>query len=659
VSTSGTIPTVDRFDASRAERATGLLGEFNAVGLLAPADVHVAVRIAELVGEKSEPVRLAAGFAVRGPRLGHVFVDLATIRDTASIESDEPVDLSTLRWPAPAEWIDALLASELVAVGEEDLRADRPLRLLGTRLYLDRYWREERRVAAGLQELSGGDSSDVHMDLLAEGLQRLFAGDTDRRQRLAAAAAVLGRFAVVAGGPGTGKTTTVARIVALHAEQAGPHGSRRPLFALAAPTGKAAARLQEAVHAEAAQLPVSEEIRGLLLELRASTLHRLLGWRPGSHSRFAHDRENRLPHDVVIVDETSMVSLSLMARLVEAVRPDARLILVGDPGQLSSIEAGVVLGDIVGPASETLRMSAPARARLAQATRADVPAEDPPSGTTIGDGIVLLDRVRRYGIGIARLAEAIRRGDADGTVAALTGASDEITWLPVDVEQSGGDADLHLVRARVAVAGRAVLDAARTGAAIDALDALAQFRLLCAHRRGPHGVSAWTSRVEGWLADEVEDLDLDQPDYVGRPLLITENDYELGLYNGDTGVVVQSSTEHASAVFERGGELLSFSPLRLGAVETVYAMTIHKSQGSQFGTAAILLPPAASRLLTRELMYTAVTRAREELILVGTEDTIRAAVGRPVSRASGLRLRLWGESAENDTASSAAGGPAG
>ena len=419
MSASETVSRVDPFDARRAGRATGLLRVFNEIGLLSPADVHVATRIAELVGEEGEPVRLATALAVRGPRLGHLFVDLATIRDTASIESEEPVDLSALPWPAPEEWTSALAASELVAVLEQDSHGDRTLRLLGTRLYLDRYWREERRVAADLRELSAGDPPEVQVDLLAEGLRRVFTGDSDLRQRLAATAAVLCRFAVVAGGPGTGKTTTVARIVALQAEQAAKRGSRPPLVALAAPTGRAAARLQEAVHEEAVKLPVSEEIGALLLGLHASTLHRLLGWRPGSHSRFAHDRENRLPHDLVIVDETSMVSLSLMARLVEAVRPDARLILVGDPGQLSSIEAGVVLGDIVGPATDELRMSASARARLVQATGFAVPAVDPSPGTTIGDGIVVLDRVHRYGGGIAKLAEAIRRGDADATVDSL------------------------------------------------------------------------------------------------------------------------------------------------------------------------------------------------------------------------------------------------
>ncbi len=520
---------------------------------------------------------------------------------------------------------------------------DRPLRLLDTHLYLDRYWREERQVAADLLALAGGDVAGMSMDALADGLARLFPGDADMRQRLAAAAAVVRRFAVVAGGPGTGKTTTVARIVALLAEQASAAGGRPPLVGLAAPTGKAAARLQEAVHEEADRVVVSDEVRALLLGLRASTLHRLLGWKPRSHSRFAHDRENRLPHDVVIVDETSMVSLSLMARLVEAVRPDARLILIGDPGQLTSIEAGVVLGDIVGPAVSGLRMSSRVRGELSEATGSLVLAEEPPAGVTIGDGIVVLDRVHRYGGGIARLAEAIRRGDGDGAVDALSGgAGEHITWLPLDVEETGTEADLGLVRDLAVAAGLAVLDAARAGKAMAALTALGRFRLLCAHRRGPHGVSAWTSRLQAWLSAEVEDLDVELRDYVGRPLLVTENDYELGLYNGDSGVIVQGIGEHADAIFERGGELLRFSPLRLGAVETVYAMTIHKSQGSQFDTAAILLPPPSSRILTRELLYTAVTRARERLVVVGTEETVRAAVGRPVARASGLGGRLWG-----------------
>jgi exodeoxyribonuclease V alpha subunit len=456
---------------------------------------------------------------------------------------------------------------------------------------------------------------------------------------------VLRRLAVVAGGPGTGKTTTVARIVALLAEQSAAAGDPPPLVALAAPTGKAAARLEEAVHEEAIELPVGDPIRDQLLGLQASTLHRLLGWRPGSHSRFRHNRSQRLPHDVVIVDETSMVSLPLMARLVEAIRPSARLILIGDPGQLASIEAGAVLGDIVGPASEGLHMQSSARALLAEATGQTISAEDPAAGVTIGDGIVVLDRVHRFGGGIARVAEAIRRGDADGVISALADTPGEVTWIPVDVSEAASSDALAPVRDSAVAAARDVIGAARAGAAKEALDALGTFRVLCAHRRGPHGVATWTARIEGWLASSIEGFDPQERSYVGRPLLVTENDYELRLYNGDTGVVVAAGDDgdRVSAVFERRGEILEFSPTRLDAVDTVYAMTVHKSQGSQFDTAAVLLPAVSSRILTRELLYTAVTRARRGLILVGTEAAVRAAVGRPIARASGLGWRLWGE----------------
>jgi exodeoxyribonuclease V alpha subunit len=565
---------IDVHDPRRAAQATGALREFNDAGLLAPADIHVARRLAQLAGESDERVALAAALAVRGPRLGHVYVDVATIRETATVDVDEPVDLTKLPWPAADEWVRALEQSDLVAVGEE--AEDRPLRLVGTALYLDRYWREERQVAADLLAFRDRPASEVDQ----APLDRLF---DDERQRLAAETALRRRFAVVAGGPGTGKTTTVARTLAVLLEQG------EPLVALAAPTGKAAARLIEAVHDEAGRLDIAPDVRQRLLALEASTLHRLLGWRPGSHSRFRHDRGNRLPHDVVIVDETSMVSLSLMARLVEAVRPDARLILVGDPGQLTSIEAGAVLGDIVG----------------------------------LGDGVVVLDRVHRFGGAIAAVAEAIREGDADATVAALR----HVTWIE-DETQVGP------VHDGATATARAVMEAAEAGDPKRAIAALGAFRVLCAHRRGPYGVATWTARIERWLGPRDGDW------YPGRPLLVTENDYVLQLYNGDTGVVIASGPGHVSAAFERHGQVVEFSPTRLSAVDTVHAMTIHKSQGSQFDTAAVLLPEPTSPILTRELLYTAVTRARQRLILVGSEEAVRAAVARPVARASGLRWRL-------------------
>jgi exodeoxyribonuclease V alpha subunit len=615
------------FDIGVALGATGLLRTFNEAGVLSAADVHVAQRLGRLCGEDSEPALLAAAFAARAPRLAHVCTDLATVRERVSVDADLPVDVTALPWPS--DWIESVSGSPLAAAGG-------PLQLVGTRLYLDRYWREERQVAADLRARGQVEASNVDLPLLTAGLSRLFTSEAPDYQRLAAATAVLRRLAVVAGGPGTGKTTTVARVLALLHEQAAGAGQRPPLVALAAPTGKAAARLEEAVHEEARRLPIAAEAREWLLGLSAVTLHRLLGWQPGNRARFRHDRRNRLPHGVVVVDETSMVALTMMARLLEAVRPAARLVLVGDPDQLASVEAGAVLGDIVGPASEGLLLSAGAARSLSQVAGHPLTASDPPAHAAVADGIVVLRKVHRFRDAIAALAEAVQRGDAGAAVDVLAGDHDDVAWLQVDVASAGGGA-LHEVRDAVVDAGTRVSEAATAGRGREALAALGGFRLLCAHRRGPYGVSTWTARVERWLG-----LAGAAGWYPGRPLLVTENDYGLGLYNGDSGVVVaHGDAGGVRAVFERRGELLELTPQRLASVDTVYAMTVHKAQGSQFDEVAVLLPDPTSPILTRELLYTAITRARRRLILVGTEETVQTAVERPITRASGLRESLW------------------
>jgi exodeoxyribonuclease V alpha subunit len=598
---------LDPFEARIAAGASGLLRAFNRAGVLSAADVHVARRLGRLGSEDDEAVLLAVALAVRAPRLGHVHVDLQAIRGTAAVESENPVDLEALPWPEVEPWLAAVAASRLVADAAAADRT-RPLRLDGAWLYLDRYWSEEVAVADALRAMRDAPPAEVDEPALSDGLARLFGDEADGDQARAATEAVRRRFAVVAGGPGTGKTTTVARIVALLCEQS---PERPPLIALAAPTGKASARLQEAVHEEAARLDVSDTVRAQLRALSATTIHRLLGYRPGSRSRFRHDHEQRLPHDVVIVDETSMVSLSLMARLIEALRSDARLVLVGDPGQLASIEAGAVLGDIVAGSS----------------------------GDGETPGVAVLVRGRRYGDEIARVAAAIRAGDSDAVVALLRESPGAVTWID---EDPGGRRSVDAVRTGVVEAARVSIEAARDDRAADALAALARFRVLCAHRRGPMGVSTWTARIETWLESELPGFSARERWYVGRPLLVTENDRELRLYNGDTGVVVRTADDRVLAAFERGGQPVLYSPSRLGAIDTVYAMTIHKSQGSQFQTAAVLLPEPSSRILTRELLYTAATRAEDRLILVGTEEMVRAAVDRPVARASGLARRLWG-----------------
>jgi exodeoxyribonuclease V alpha subunit len=600
----------DPFAAYRVQGADGLLRLFNDAGVLAAADIQIARRLAALAHDEDALVILAAAFAVRAPRMGHVYVSLAALRDTVAVDAEEPLDMDALPWPESAAWVRRLLESPLVAVGDDET-ADgedgqaRPLRLLGSSLYLDRYWREERQVAADLAALRDGRPAEVHLARLDDGLGRLFGEEAESSQRRAAWAAVTHRLTVVAGGPGTGKTATIGRIAALLAEQAEP---QRPLLALAAPTGKAAARLQEAIRDCAGEVAGDSSLRAWMGELEASTLHRLLGWRPARHSRFRHGRGRRLPHDVVIVDEASMISLTLMARLTEALRPDARLVLVGDPDQLTSIEAGAVLGDIVG------------------------------SGAAEYDGIAVLDRVYRFGPGIAEVAVAVRRGDADAAVEALSRGPEGVIWIPVDPADADPAGILAPVRDRAVAAGRAIVASARAGDADDALVALEAFRVLCAHRRGPHGVARWLREVESWLSG-----DLDAAEgrfYVGRPLLVIENDYDLRLFNGDTGVVIARHDGSREAVFDRGAAL-AVSPSRLGAVDTAYAMTIHKSQGSQFEAAAVLLPPPSSRILTRELLYTAITRARRELVVVGEEASIRAAIQRPAARATGLSRRLW------------------
>ena len=354
---------------------------------------------------------------------------------------------------------------------------------------------------------------------------------------------------------------------------------------------------------------------------------------------------NRLPHDVLVVDETSMVPLSLMARLVEAVRPDARLILVGDPEQLASVEAGAVLGDIVGPASSGFCMGDAARRELASVCGEEVPSGPSDGRSPVGDGIVVLRHVHRYRGAIATLAEAIQRGDADAALAVLNAGDERLRWIAMDVAGESSLEALDDVRTLAVDCGRAVMDAAEAGEAKGAIAALGRFRLLCAHRRGPEGVATWMSHVENWLRTEVSGFAAGTDWYVGRPVIVTENDYGLQLYNGDTGVVVSTEDGRLVAAFQRGDDIAEVSPARLAAVDTVYAMTVHKSQGSQFDVVAFILPSADSRVLTRELLYTAVTRARERLIVVGTEGLIRTAIERPITRASGLRRALWGEEA--------------
>lgn len=641
----------DPYDARIAVTACGALRGFNQAGVLSAADVHVARRLGRLGGEADERVLLAAALTVRAARLGSVCVPLAEVRGTVSVEGDEAgTDLSALPWPEPDAWLAACAASPLVAVGPEDpvgqtgpgSTAWRPLRLVEGLCYLDRYWRQEELVRTELDERASRPGPAVDPERLRAALTRLFPAAGPDRQRLAAVTAASRLVTVLAGGPGTGKTTTVARLLAVLLDQPGPH----PRIALAAPTGKAAARLQEAVREEAAA-------RGLpLRDVTASTLHRLLGFRPGNRSRFLHDRHNRLPFDVVVVDETSMVSLTMMSRLIEAVRADARLVLVGDPDQLASVEAGAVLGDLVArlapavlagsaaPAEDAAAGSAPSTVPALVTTLAAADLDPGEAGSdSLRSGVVRLRTIHRFGGAIGKLAAAVQAGDPDEALALLHSGAADIEFVAGDASAPAAGA-LGALRAEVVDTGTRLATAAHAGEVDRALQTLSRHRLLCAHRRGPYGVSRWSQEVERWLAATPGWPVGEGLWYRGRPLLVTSNDYELRLYNGDTGVVVDGGTRGVGGVlaaFSRGNEPVLLSPSRLSAIQTMYAMTVHRSQGSQFDSVSLVLPPAESPLLTRELFYTAVTRATRHVRVLGTDDAVRAAVTQPIVRASGLR----------------------
>ncbi|MGE0214544.1 exodeoxyribonuclease V subunit alpha [Mycolicibacterium sp.] len=555
---------------------TGLLAAFTAADIVDAVDTVIAERLCALGGEPDETVALAVALLVRGLRNGSVCVDLGRVA-----EQHELAGTVEVPWPDPEAWLAAVRASPLAGTAPV-------LRFLDELVYLDRYWLEEDQVCRDVSaRLVAVEPAPAQPDL-----GRLFPEEF-AEQRMAAEAALAQRLTILTGGPGTGKTTTVARLLAALAEQAARAGDSPPRMALAAPTGKAAARLQEAVALEVAKLTAVD--RGRLAGLHAITLHRLLGSRPGTSSRFRHHRDNRLPHDVIVVDETSMVSLTMMARLLEAVRPDARLLLVGDPDQLASVDAGAVLADLVDGLG--------------------------------AHGVVELKTSHRFGAAIGALASAIRAGDDDRLLALLRDGGEAIEWI---------DADDPAELLRPALVGQAVelRRAAVLGDVAAAQQTLDGHRLLCAHRRGPFGVAQWNRQVERWLAEETGAPMWSQW-YAGRPVLVTANDYGLGIYNGDTGVVVDSPAglrAHIGAA--------DFATSRLADVETMHAMTIHKSQGSQADTVTVLLPPPESRLLTRELFYTAVTRARRTVRVVGPEASVRAAVRRRAVRASGLARRL-------------------
>lgn len=606
-------------DVQVTEWATGVLAEWNEAGVLAAADVHITDRLVAMCAEPvSETARLGAALAVRAVRLGSTCLALDRLGDLAGETSPD------LTVPSSDAMLHALLESPLVAGSEAG-----PLRPLvvrrsvdGPLVYLQKYFRQEQTIRDTLARRAQ-TSPAVDADALRAAIAAVYTSPEDGRlQKLAAAVAATRWTTVLAGGPGTGKTYTVARILAVLDALQGP-GLR---IGLCAPTGRAAAQLQASVEAEST-VPVTAH---------AITLHSLLGWRPGANPRYGRGRT--LPHDVIVVDETSMLSMTAMSRLLDAVRPDARVIFVGDPHQLASVEAGAVLADLVERTDVIgVQADSDAAVRASQAALEAVgPAGedlDPADTDRLADGVITLRRQFRFGGGISRVAAAVNSGDADEVVRLVT--ADDVP----NVELVSAD-DLDDVRADVVEWGRALRTAARDADAEAALDALDTHRVLCAHREGSSGVRGWSARITEWLGTAGAEH---TGWYPGQPILVTANDRQTSTFNGDTGVVIadpDGRMQGADAVrvaFRRGGSVRLLHPTQLADVESVHAMTIHRSQGSQFRQVTVILPPPGSELLTRELLYTAITRARERVRIVGTPEVLAAAVDRRVQRASGLR----------------------
>jgi exodeoxyribonuclease V alpha subunit len=605
---------------------------------------------------------------------GHAGVDLA--RPQVLLDATEP-------WPEPQAWRDALQASRWVAMpaGATAAATDVPLVLEGDLLYLRRYREYERRLAAGLRRLAANAAPAVDMPRLAPLFAALFPA-RDAAQARAAELALQRSLLLITGGPGTGKTTTIARLLVLLLAQArfaaASTDIEPPRIALAAPTGRAAERMAQSLRKATAQLRATPDVDPELCETlpqEARTLHRLLGTVPGS-PRFRHDAMHPLPFDVVIVDEASMVDLPLMCKLVEAVPDGARLILLGDPDQLPSVEAGDVLAAIVAAAEDQtaaaderdarpVAAATPRRQDLKagsiqsanqpgsiqpdlfqpelfqpelvrpdpspqQATpRRDLPLPQPaPSGRL--PRVHLTRGYRQSGaLDLAPLATATRAGDADTTLTLLRANTlAGVHFHDGLVDPLAGD-----TRESLLAPWRELI------AAQDAHGALAladRARVLTALREGAQGAAQLNARIEEALAGAQRERY-----FHGRLLLITENSYRHGLFNGDIGVCLRDAGGAIVAWFPGSGDgVRAFHPAALPAHSGAFAMTVHKAQGSEYDTVWLQLPRQDARTLSRELVYTALTRARSALHVCSGESVLRTALERHAARVSGLAWRL-------------------
>ncbi len=607
-------------------------------GIFEPIDVHAAAAIARLMNIKDKNVVLGAALAVRTTREGHVCVMI----DNADVGVEVTDGTKKLAWPSPDEWRASLTASPAVRVVTAGEVIDSqpgeiivPLIFDGERLYLDRYYDYELRLAAAVLTRAGTttdkqvdagkiDTGKIEAGKIEAVLTSIYGAETvpPDLQRDAARRALAGNFTVIAGGPGTGKTHTIARLLAARIAL---DGDRPSAIALAAPTGKAAARMTEAIHQEMEALPTASTARGRLAQIKATTLHRLLSITPQHSASF--NAANPLPCDLIVVDEASMVNLALMTQLFDALSPHSSIVLVGDPDQLASVEAGAVLGDIVAAATTSPTDPSPT---------------DPSSiaaASDLGARTVKLTRNYRFeaGSGIAELADLVRLGETDAVLALLSEGRTDVAWIdPTDNNAA------QKVEDEAVAAALKVVTEARAGNIDDAMRESVEHNVVCATRYGKFGVNYWTEKIQIELLKQIPDCDAGQAWYAGRPIMITVNDYLNNLFNGDTGLVVNDiSSEDSSAselkvVFETNDGWRRLSPSQVGEHKTWWASTIHKTQGSEFDRVVVCLPEAPARVLSRELLYTGLTRARTQVSVVASSAALVTAINTPAVRASGL-----------------------
>lgn len=615
-------------------------------GFLTEIDAYFAGFMSRLDGRESRPLALAAALLSRSSGHGHVCLDLKSL-DRSLLEAAG--NHLPVTCPGIDDWTTHLKASPVVGSPGER----RPLVLDDSnRLYLYRYWRYEQDLVSAIVQRANR-TEWVSPTLEPAGARNVFerlfplqGNNTEVDwQKVAALAALVKPFCVISGGPGTGKTHTITRILALMIELAGDEGLK---IALAAPTGKAASRLGDAIRTVRETLDCPSAVKDRI-PAEAQTLHRLLSPIAGT-PYFYFDRDHPLPFDVVFVDEASMVDLALLSKLAVALPERARMVLVGDKDQLASVAAGAALGDIC-DRGRPYRFSADFCKLARRVIDTSLPSCDASFDAGMSDCIVNLFKSYRFedSGGIGALSRAVNCGDADASLELLRTADESrIGWRPVSSIR-----ELYRALGEFITAGyREYLLSEDPRLALTRFD---RFRILCAVNRGPFGVESLNRVVQEVLHRQgLIRPDGDRSDdqwYAGRPIMVTANDYELGVFNGDVGLVLpeEKATGPLMAYFpDPAGGVRRIAPARLSGIETGYAMSIHKSQGSEFDQVHVILPDTDSAVLSRELIYTAVTRARSRVIIWGMEDVLAKALARKIVRHSGLREALWGKIADDD-----------